>query len=106
MVIDNLDGISLGEASQLLDEAWCLVRTWPRTRALATSRSGVAVSEDELVTVKPWPAERGIDLVRVITGDTGWHSWTIETAALLTSPLTAIAVASRLLKGRDARYLG
>ena len=70
---------------------------------LATSRPGVAVSEEELLTVEPWPAERGIDLVRVITGDTGWHSWTTETADLLTSPLTAIAVAARLLKGRDVR---
>lgn len=103
VVIDNLDGISPGEASQLLDEARCLVRTWPRTRVLATSRPGVAVSEDELLTVEPWPVKRGIDLVRVITGDTGWHLWTRETADLLTTPLTAIAVAARLLKGRDVR---
>ncbi len=103
VVIDNLDGISPGEASQLLDEARHLVRIWPRTRVLATSRPGVAVSEDELLTVEPWPAERGIDLVRVITGNTGWHLWTTETEDLLTSPLTAIAVAARLLKGRDVR---
>ena len=101
VVIDNLDGISPGEASQLLNEARCLIRTWPRTRVLATSRPGVAVSEDELLTVEPWPTQRGIDLVRVITGDTGRHFWATETADLLTSPLTAIAVAARLLKGRD-----
>ena len=83
------------------DEARQLVRTWPRTRVLATSRPGVTVGRDELLAVGPWPAERGINLVRVITGDTGWRSWTTETADLLTSPLTAIAVAARLLKGRD-----
>ena len=102
-MIDNLDGVSPGEASHLLDEARHLVRTWPRTRVLATSRPGVTVSEDELIAVEPWPAERGIDLVRVITGETGWHSWTTETTDLLTSPLTAIAVAARLLRGRDVR---
>ena len=101
VVIDNLDGVSPGEAGQLLDEARCLVGTWPRTRVLATSRPGIAVGEDERLTVQPWPAERGIDLVRVITGDTGPHFWIRETADLLTSPLTAIAVSARLLKGRD-----
>ncbi len=103
VVIDNLDGVSPGEASHLLDEARHLVRTWPRTRVLATSRPGVTVSEDELIAVEPWPAERGIGLVRVITGETGWHSWTTETTDLLTSPLTAIAVAARLLRSRDIR---
>ena len=103
VVLDNLDGVSPGEASQLLDEARQLVRTWPRTRVLATSRPGVTVSNDELLTIEPWPAERGIDLVRAITGDTGWHFSTAETADLLTSPLTAIATAARLLKGRDVR---
>lgn len=103
IVIDDLDGVSPGEASQLLDEARRLVRTWPRTRVLATSRPGIAVSEDELLTVEPWPADRGIDLVRVVTGDDLWHSRTTETRDLLTSPLTAIAVAARLLKGRDVR---
>jgi hypothetical protein len=103
IVIDNLDGVSPGEAGQLLDEARQLVRTWPRTRVLATSRPGVTVGKNEVLAVEPWPAERGIDLVRVVTGDTGWRSWTTETTDLLTSPLTAIAVAARLLKGRDAR---
>lgn len=101
VVIDNLDGVSPSEASQLLDEARQFVCTWPRTRVLATSRPGVTVGKKELLAVKPWPAGRGINLVRVITGDAGWHSWTRETADLLTSPLTAIAVAARLLKGRD-----
>jgi hypothetical protein len=103
IVIDNLDGVSPGEAGQLLDEARQLVRTWPRTRVLATSRPGVTVGKNEVLAVEPWPAERGIDLVRVVTGDTGWRSWTTETTDLLTSPLTATAVAARLLKGRDAR---
>jgi hypothetical protein len=103
VVVDNLDGVSPSEASQLLDEARQFVRTWPRTRVLATSRPGVTVGKDELLTVKPWPAGRGIDLVRVITGDAGWHSWTTETADLLTSPLTVTAGAARLLKGRDVR---
>ena len=103
IVIDNLDGVSPGEAGQLLDEARQLVRTWPQTRVLATSRPGVTVGKDEFLTIEPWPAKRGIDLVRVVTGDTGWHSWTTETADLLTSPLTTIAVAAQLLKGRDVR---
>ena len=102
IVIDNLDGVSPSEAG-LLGEARQLARTWPRTRVLATSRPGVTVGKNELLAVEPWPAERGIDLVRVVTGDTGWRSWTTETTDLLTSPLTAIAVAARLLKGRDAR---
>lgn len=103
VVIDNLDGVSPSEASQLLDEARLLVRIWPQTRVLATSRPGVTVTEDELTAVQPWPAGRGIDLVRVITGNTGWHSWTTETTDLLTSPLTAIGVAIRLLRGQDIR---
>jgi hypothetical protein len=103
VVIDNLDGVSPGEAAQLLDEARTLVRTWPLMGVLVTSRPGVAASGDEVISVDPWPAQRGIDLVRVITGSTDWRSWTAETASLLTSPLTAIAVAARLLKGRDVR---
>jgi hypothetical protein len=103
VVIDNLDGVSPGQAGQLLDEARQLVRTWPATRVLATSRPGAAASDEELITVAPWLAERGTALVRVVTGDTGWHSWTTEAVDLLTSPLAAIAVAARLLSGRDVR---
>lgn len=103
VVLDNLDSVSPGEASLLLDEARQLVRTWPRTGVLAISRPGVMVGEDELVTVTPWPPARGADLVRITTGDPGWHSWTTETVDLLTSPLTAIAVAARLLKGQNVR---
>jgi len=103
VVIDNLDGVSPREADQLLDEARQLVQTWPRTRVLATSRPDVPVSDEELIKVEPWPVERGIDLVRIVAGDVGWSSWTTEAADLLTSPLTAIAVAARLREGRDVR---
>jgi hypothetical protein len=82
----------------LLDEARQLVRTWPRTR-VATSRPGITVGKDELLTVEPSPAERGIDLVRVVTGNTGWHSWEHRDCGPSHQPLTAIAFAARLLKG-------
>ena len=59
--------------------------------------------EGELIKVDPWPVERGLDLVRTIAGDVGWNLWTAEALDLLTSPLSALAVAGRLLEGRDVR---
>jgi hypothetical protein len=57
----------------------------------------------ELLGIGPWEADRGIGLVRVITGKARWYPETLETADLLTSPLAATAVAARLLEGRDVR---
>ncbi|MGH3159369.1 MAG: hypothetical protein ACRDNF_22735 [Streptosporangiaceae bacterium] len=85
VVLDNLDGVSPGDASQLLDEARQLVRAWPRTSVLATSRPGISTSEDELLPVEPWPVQRGIDLVRVATDDAGSSptpdSWSTTTGS-------------------------
>jgi hypothetical protein len=101
IVIDNLDGVPPSAADRLLDQARDLVTTWPSSSVLATSRPGVHASDDELTEVEPWPVERGIDLVRTIAGDELWRVWTTEIEDLLTSPLTAIAVAARLRGGQD-----
>jgi hypothetical protein len=102
VVIDDLDGVPPGEAGRLLAQARLLTGMWPRTRVLATSRPGIIAGTDEVVPVHPWPAGRGADLVRLITGSPRWYPSAAETADLLTSPLTAIAVAARLLEGQDA----
>jgi len=101
VVIDDLDGVSPGEASRLLAEARLLTGMWPRTRVLATSRPGITAGKDETITVSAWAPDRGAGLVRVITGRTGWYPSVTETADLLTSPLTASAVAARLIEGQD-----
>ena len=103
VVIDGLDGVSPSEASQLLYEARQLVETWPQVAVLATSRPGLPLRKGEEVTVGPWSAERGLELVRLIVGDTGWNWRDPEAMDLLTSPLTALAVAARLLDGHDIR---
>jgi len=103
VVIDNLDGVPPRDANCLLDEARQLVRTWPRARVLATSRPGTPIGKAELIKVASWAPGRGMGLVRVITGNVRWYPETLETADLLTSPLTAIAVAARLLEGRDVQ---
>jgi hypothetical protein len=103
IVIDNLDGVSPRQARQLLDQARELVTAWPTVSVLATSRPGVPVSDDELIKVEPWSVERGADLVRTVAGDVLWQVWAAETKDLLTTPLTAIAVAARLRAGRDTR---
>jgi hypothetical protein len=102
VVIDDLDGVTPGEADRLLAQARLLTGMWPRTRVLATSRPGIITGAGEVIPVRPWPASRGADLVRLITGSPRWHPSAAETRDLLTSPLTAIAVAARLLEGQDA----
>jgi hypothetical protein len=103
VVIDGLDDVAPREADQLLYQARQMVESWPRTQVLATSRPGVQARAEETIKVDPWPAQRGLELVRTIAGDTGWNLWTAEAMDLLTSPLTALAVANRLLEGRDIR---
>lgn len=103
IVIDNLDGVLPREAARLLEQARELVTAWPRSSVLVTSRPGVLASGDELIKVGPWPVERGVELVRTVADDELWRVWTKETEDLLTSPLTAIAVAARLRTGRDVR---
>jgi len=102
VVIDDLDGVPPGEANRLLAQARVLTGMWPRTRVLATSRPGITAGPGEVIPVPPWPAGRGADLVRLITGSPRWHPTAAEAADLLTSPLTATAVAARLLEGQDA----
>jgi hypothetical protein len=104
VVIDDLDGVSPHEANRLLDEARELVAVWPTTSVLATSRPGVSASRSELIKVEPWPQERGIELVYLVAGEGAQQQvWTQEMRDLLTSPLSALAVAGRLLAGRDTR---
>jgi hypothetical protein len=103
VVVDGLDDVPPREADRLLYEARQLVATWPKTQILATSRPGLPLREGELIKVDPWPVERGLDLVHTIAGDVGWNLWTAEVLDLLTSPLSALAVAGRLLEGRDVR---
>jgi hypothetical protein len=104
VVIDDLDGVSPHEADRLLDEAREIVAVWPRTSVLATSRPGVSASPSEVIKVEPWPQERGVDLVCLVAGEAAQqHVWTQEMRDLLTSPLSALAVADRLLAGRDTR---
>jgi hypothetical protein len=103
VVIDGLDDVSPREAEQLLSQARQLVATWPGTQVLATARPGVPVRTEESIKVEPWPAQRGLELVRTIVRNSGWNLWTAEGVDLLTSPLTALAAASRLLEGRDVR---
>jgi len=102
IVIDDLDGVSPREADQILDEARQLVLVWPNASVLATSRPGVLLGRDEAIRAEPWPAGRGRDLVRLVAGrEPPWTVWAPETLELLTSPLLALALAVRLLAGRD-----
>lgn len=103
IVLDNLDGIAPQDASRLLDQARELVAVWPNCSVLATSRPGLSASEEETVAVAPWAVEQGAALVGVIAGDVSWHIQGNEFDELLTSPLTATAVARRLQAGKDIR---
>jgi hypothetical protein len=104
IVIDDLDSLGSKEADYLLNDARELVQVWPRISVLATSRPGLSVSDQELLRVDPWPAERGVDLLRLLVGERiPWGFWTHETMELLQSPLSALALASRLNAGGDAK---
>ncbi|MGH3983204.1 MAG: hypothetical protein ACRDST_11090 [Pseudonocardiaceae bacterium] len=104
VVIDDLDGVSAQEATRLLTEARELVQVWPAVSVLATARPGIAVPAEEKIDVDPWPVGRGADLAEVAIGDhVPWHLWTTETADLLTSPLTALALAARVRAGRGTK---
>jgi hypothetical protein len=104
VVIDDLDGVSAQEADRLLREARELVQVWPGVSVLATARPGITVPAEEKIDVGPWPVGRGADLAEVAIGDhVPLHLWTTETADLLTSPLTALALAARVHAGRDTK---
>ncbi len=104
IVIDDLDSISPKQAGYLLNDARELVQVWPRVSVLATSRPGVPVSDQELLRVDPWPAERGADLLHVLVDEhVPWGLWSEETVELLESPLSVLALAARLNAGGDAR---
>ncbi|KUO16733.1 NACHT domain-containing protein [Streptomyces dysideae] len=92
VVIDDLDSLPPRNADQFLDEARRLVAVWPRTRILATSRPGISVEAEELLTAAPWPVERGVGLLRcVLDREPPRAVWTPEARDLLTSPrLSAI----------------
>ncbi|WNV82895.1 hypothetical protein [Umezawaea sp. Da 62-37] len=102
VVIDDLDSVTLQEASRLLTEARQFVHVWPGVSVLATARPGVPVPDEEQILVKPWSTRRGAELVEVaLGGDVSWHRWNAETTDLLSSPLTALGMAARIRAGRD-----
>ena len=104
IVIDDLDSVSPRDAHYLLDDARELVHAWPLVSVLATSRPGVVINDQELVRIDPWTVERGADLLHVLVGDrVPWGLWSPETAELLASPLSVLALAARLNAGGDAR---
>lgn len=102
IVIDDLDSVSPQDANQLLVQARQLVAVWPKTRVLATGRPGMAVNDDELILIEPWPTERGIDLLRVVIDNEPSHTvWRPEASRLLTSPLLILAMVTRITSGRQ-----
>ena len=104
VVIDDLDSVPAQKADRLLTEARQLVQVWPKVSVLATARPGIAVPAEEKIDADPWPVGRGADLAEVAIGDhVPPHLWTTETADLLTSPLTALALAARVHAGRDTK---
>ncbi|MFI5591164.1 hypothetical protein ACIA5G_39360 [Amycolatopsis sp. NPDC051758] len=104
VVLDDLDSLPAQEAGRLLVEARELVQVWPNVSVLATARPGIVVPAEEKIDVAPWPVGRGADLAEVAIGDhIPPHLWTTETADLLTSPLTALALAARVDTGRDTK---
>ena len=103
IVLDDLDGVSIHEANQLLVEARQLVQVWPTISLLATARRDIQVPDEERLLVDSWPVWRGAELMELALGrEVAWHRWTTEQAALLSSPLTALGLATRLDAGRDA----
>jgi hypothetical protein len=102
VVIDELDSVPAQKADWLLADARQLVQVWPKVSVLATARPGIAVPAEEKINVDPWPAGRGADLAKVAIGDrVPPHLWSTETADLLASPLTVLALAARVRAGRD-----
>ncbi|WP_125592175.1 hypothetical protein [Amycolatopsis balhimycina] len=104
VVLDGLDSVPGREADGLLAEARQLVEVWSGVSVLATARPGLDVPAGEKIEVEPWPVERAIELAEVALGDRlPADLWSAETDDLLTSPLTALAVAARIDAGRDTR---
>ncbi|MEO6083951.1 MAG: hypothetical protein ABIQ18_12695 [Umezawaea sp.] len=102
VVIDDLDSVTLQEASRLLAEARQFVHVWPGVSVLATARPGIPVPDEEQILVEPWYTRRGAELVEVaLGGDVSWHRWNAETTDLLSSPLTALGMAARIRASRD-----
>lgn len=69
IVIDDLDSVGPKEADHLLNNARELVQVWLHVSVLATSRPGSPLSDQELLRVDPWPAERGADLFHLLVGE-------------------------------------
>ncbi|GAA5108166.1 hypothetical protein [Haloechinothrix salitolerans] len=104
IVIDDLDSVPTQKADCLLSEARQLVQVWPKVSVLATARPRIAATAEEKIDVAPWPAERGAKLVEVATGEQlSPYLRATEPDDLLTSPLTALALAHRVRTGRDTQ---
>jgi hypothetical protein len=103
VVINDLDRVAPPLARRLVVEARQLVEVWPQLAVAATSQPGLELTSDEVIEVQPWPAQRGIELVEVaLGGECPWRMWNPETIELVQRPLTALALAARLVAGGDA----
>ena len=79
-----------------------LVQVWPTVNVLATARSGIALPDEEKLTLDPVAGRAGCGPGEAAFGERiPSHLWISETADLLTSPLTALAAADRVKKGQD-----
>ncbi|GGW51687.1 hypothetical protein AB0E64_02075 [Streptomyces caelestis] len=104
IVIDDLDGISPEQVAQLLYEPRLLLAAHPTARILATCRPGIELGRAVVHEVAPWSVRRGAELLDLVVGsDARMLFEEREVQDLLTSPLQALSVASRLLAGEDAR---
>jgi hypothetical protein len=104
IVIDDLDGISAEQVAQLLYDTRLLLAAHPTARILATCRPGLDLGRAVVHEVAPWPARRGKELLDLVVGDDMRLPFQErEVQDLLTSPLQALSVASRLLAGEDVR---
>ncbi|MFE2561931.1 hypothetical protein ACFXGT_39195 [Streptomyces sp. NPDC059352] len=104
IVIDDLDGISPEQVAQLLYQARLLLAAHPTARILATCRPGIELDRAVVHEVAPWSVRRGAELLDLVIGDDARMLFEErEVQDLLTSPLQALSVASRLLAGEDAR---
>lgn len=104
IVIDDLDGISPEQVAQLLYEARLLLAAHPTARILATCRPGIELGRVAVHEVASWSVRRGAELLDLVVGDDARMLFEErEVQDLLTSPLQALSVASRLLAGEDAR---
>ncbi|ACU72777.1 hypothetical protein Caci_3889 [Catenulispora acidiphila DSM 44928] len=102
VVVNDLERIDPVDADRLLSEARQMVGVWPMVAILATAQPGVTADHTVCMEVEAWAIERGAELMRVASGtDMPWRLWSPETTELVRRPLTALALAGRLVAGGD-----